>query len=150
MTSLESSPDKNCMESSLISTAAWKLSICSRRRASTQLKNYFAIGILTSQGPRFTPKRTSSRTGYVEGATLTRLKELNPSSRDTYCMDPANISWLETETTDSYWEAYHRRSDSEGDWDGSSDDVPPDLDDQEDAWNDSRRRERVDEAIYDC
>ena len=64
-------------------------------------------------------------------------------------MDPANISWLETETTDSYWEAYHRRSNSERDWDGSSDDVPPDLDDQEDAWNDQRRRERVDEAEYD-
>jgi hypothetical protein len=65
-------------------------------------------------------------------------------------MDPANISWLETETTDSYWEAYHRRSDSEGDWDGSSDDVSPYTDDQEDAWNDTRRRERLDEAEYDC
>ena len=65
-------------------------------------------------------------------------------------MDPANISWLEAKADDTYWEAYHRRSDSEGDWDGSSDDVPPDLDDQEDAWNDQRRRERVDEAEYDC
>ena len=38
-------------------------------------------------GSCFTPKRTSSRTGYVEGATFTRLKELNPSSRD-------NIAWI--------------------------------------------------------
>ena len=48
-------------------------------------------------------------------------------------MDPANISWLEASTNDSYWEAYHRRSDSEGDRDGSSDDVPPDFDDNEDV-----------------
>ena len=65
-------------------------------------------------------------------------------------MDPANISWLEASTNDSYWEAYHRRSDSEGDWDGSSDDVPPDFDDNEDAGNDQRRRERLAEVEYDC
>ena len=65
-------------------------------------------------------------------------------------MDPANISWLEASANDSYWEAYHRRSDSEGDRDGSSDDVPPDFDDNEDAWNDQRRRERLAEVEYDC
>ena len=65
-------------------------------------------------------------------------------------MDPANISWLEADADDTYWEAYHRRSDSEGDWDGSSDDVPADLDDNEDAWNDQRRRERLAEVEYDC
>ena len=64
-------------------------------------------------------------------------------------MDPANISWLETKATDTYWEAYHRRGDPEGDRDGGIYDVPPDLDDQEDAWNDTRRRERLDEAEYD-
>jgi hypothetical protein len=65
-------------------------------------------------------------------------------------MDPANISWLDSKPDDSYWEAHHRRSNSEGDWDGSSDNVPPHFDDNEDAWNDQRRRERVAEAIYDC
>ena len=65
-------------------------------------------------------------------------------------MDPANISWLDSEPDDTYWEAYHRRSDVEGDWDGSSDSIPPDFDDNEDAWNDQRRRERLAEAIYDC
>ena len=39
------------------------------------------------EGPRFTPKRTNVRTGYVKGATLTKLKELNPTSRD-------HISWI--------------------------------------------------------
>ena len=39
------------------------------------------------EGPRFTPKRTNRRTGYVEGAPLTRLKELNCSSRD-------HIAWI--------------------------------------------------------
>ena len=38
-------------------------------------------------GSEFTPKRTNGRTGYVAGAPFTRLKELNPSSRD-------HISWI--------------------------------------------------------
>ena len=65
-------------------------------------------------------------------------------------MDPANISWLETNEHDTYWEAYHRRGDPEGDRDGSSDAIPPDFDDNEDAWNDQRRRERLAEVEYDC
>ena len=86
MTSLESSQDKNCMESSLISTLHGNLHLLSER-SFEQLKNYFAIGILTSKDHDLLLKRTNSRTGYVEGATLTRLKELNPSSRD-------HISWI--------------------------------------------------------
>ncbi len=38
-------------------------------------------------GPEFTPKRNNGPAGYVEGATFTRLKELNPTSRD-------HISWI--------------------------------------------------------
>ena len=33
-------------------------------------------------GAEFTPKRNNSTQGYVEGASFTRLKELNPTSRD--------------------------------------------------------------------
>jgi len=39
------------------------------------------------KGSEFTPKRTNARTGYVEGATLTKLKDFNPTSRD-------HISWI--------------------------------------------------------
>jgi len=39
------------------------------------------------EGPRFCPKRTNKRTGYVEGAPLTKLKDLNPTSRD-------HIAWI--------------------------------------------------------
>ena len=39
------------------------------------------------RGSEFTPKRSNSRTGYVEGAELTKLKEFNPTSRD-------HISWI--------------------------------------------------------
>ncbi len=39
------------------------------------------------RGSEFTPKRNNSRQGYVEGASFTRLKELNCSSRD-------HISWI--------------------------------------------------------
>ena len=39
------------------------------------------------KGSEFTPKRANARAGYVEGATLTKLKEFNPTSRD-------HISWI--------------------------------------------------------
>ena len=39
------------------------------------------------KGTEFTPKRSNKRSGYVEGATLTKLKDFNPTSRD-------HISWI--------------------------------------------------------
>jgi DNA polymerase I-like protein with 3'-5' exonuclease and polymerase domains len=39
------------------------------------------------RGTEFTPKRSNKRSGYVEGAPLTKLKEFNPTSRD-------HISWI--------------------------------------------------------
>ena len=38
-------------------------------------------------GNEFTPKRNNKTSGYIEGAPFTRLKELNPTSRD-------HISWI--------------------------------------------------------
>ena len=38
-------------------------------------------------GTEFTPKRNNRTQGYIEGATFTRLKEFNPTSRD-------HISWI--------------------------------------------------------
>jgi DNA polymerase I-like protein with 3'-5' exonuclease and polymerase domains len=38
-------------------------------------------------GAEFTPKRDNSTSGYVKGASFTRLKELNPTSRD-------HIAWI--------------------------------------------------------
>ena len=38
-------------------------------------------------GAEFTPKRDNKTSGYIAGATFTRLKELNPTSRD-------HISWV--------------------------------------------------------
>ena len=39
------------------------------------------------RGSEFCPKRSNKRTGYVEGAPFTKLKDLNPTSRD-------HISWI--------------------------------------------------------
>ena len=39
------------------------------------------------QGSEFTPKRNNRTQGYVQGAPFTRLKELNPTSRD-------HIAWI--------------------------------------------------------
>ena len=41
-------------------------------------------------GSLFTPKRNNRTQGYVEGATFTRLKDLNPTSRP-YIMDRKHI-----------------------------------------------------------
>jgi hypothetical protein len=65
-------------------------------------------------------------------------------------MDPANISWLESDPDDNYWEAYHRRDDTEGDRDIDSPCIPPDFDDNEDVGFVVGRRERLAEAMYDC
>jgi hypothetical protein len=65
-------------------------------------------------------------------------------------MDPANISWLDSNPDDEYWEAHYRRINSEGDRESDSPSIPADFDDNEDAWNDIRRRERVAQAMYDC
>ncbi len=40
-------------------------------------------------GTEFTPKRNNKRQGYVEGATFTRLKDFNPSSRE-------HVAWILT------------------------------------------------------
>ena len=48
-------------------------------------------------------------------------------------MDPANISWLESDPDDSYWEAHYRRINSEGDRDTDSPSIPADFDDNEDV-----------------
>jgi len=47
-------------------------------------------------GAEFTPKRNNKTQGYVEGATFTRLKEFNPSSRD-------HIAWI-LQTHDNFKE----------------------------------------------
>jgi len=66
--------------------AAWKLASTLRQELEETyqlLRNrhpYVA-------GPVFTPKRDNRTQGYVKGAPLTRLKELNPTSRD-------HISWI--------------------------------------------------------
>ena len=68
------------------SDAAWKLAAALQqelREAETLLRNRHPY----VRGSEFTPKRPNRKQGYVAGATFTRLKELNPSSRD-------HISWI--------------------------------------------------------
>ena len=67
-------------------SSAWKLA------SSLQTELREAESVLRQRHPfvrgsEFTPKRDNSSKGYVKGAPLTRLKDLNPSSRD-------HISWI--------------------------------------------------------
>ena len=64
-------------------------------------------------------------------------------------MDPANISWLDSDPDDTYWEAYHRRTYTERDWITNFYDVPEMLDGNENAWHALARRERMAEACYE-
>ena len=68
------------------SEAAWKLASSLR----TELEETYQL--LRDRHPfvfgsEFTPKRNNKTSGYVEGCSFTKLKELNPTSRD-------HISWI--------------------------------------------------------
>ena len=67
-------------------SSAWKLASALRKELEEThqlLRNRHPF-VFKSE---FTPKRNNSTTGYVEGATFTRIVELNPSSRD-------HIAWI--------------------------------------------------------
>jgi len=67
-------------------SAAWQLTSTLQRELEETcevLRNRYAF----VKGSEFTPKRPNKTQGYVTGATFTRLKELNPSSRD-------HIAWI--------------------------------------------------------
>ena len=65
--------------------AAWKLESAIRQELE-ELNQLLRNRHPFIGGKEFSPKRSNQRTGYVEGAPFTRLKELNTSSRD-------HISW---------------------------------------------------------
>ena len=52
-----------------------------------KLKSYYAGKHPYVAGAEFTPKRNNKTQGYIEGATFTRLKETNCTSRD-------HIAWI--------------------------------------------------------
>ena len=64
-------------------------------------------------------------------------------------MDPANISWLEADESDSYWETYHRRSCTDRDSVSDFYEVREMLDGNQNAWSPLERHERLAEAMYE-
>lgn len=64
-------------------------------------------------------------------------------------MDIAAVLRMEAEAADIYWQMCHRRDSAEGDQLRDEPDIPADFDDNEDAWNDIARRERLSEACYE-
>jgi len=61
--------------------AAWELE-SSLRKELEELSRVLRNRHTYIGGASFSPKRSNKRTGYIEGAEFTRLKELNPTSRD--------------------------------------------------------------------
>ena len=68
--------------------AAWKLESAVRQELE-ELNQLLRNRHPFIGGKEFSPKRSNQRTGYVEGAPFTRLKELNTTSRD-------HIAWVMT------------------------------------------------------
>ena len=66
--------------------AAWKLA-SSLEQELQDLKKVLRKRYPYVAGAEFTPKRDNKTSGYIKGATFTRLKETNPTSRD-------HISWI--------------------------------------------------------
>ena len=66
--------------------AAWQLA-SSLRKELEQTRELLRNRHPFVQGSEFTPKRNNRTSGYVEGCPVTKLKELNPTSRD-------HISWI--------------------------------------------------------
>jgi len=67
-------------------SAAWKLE-CTLRGELESLTQVLRDRHPLIAGSEFTPKRPNQTQGYVTGATFTRLKEFNPTSRD-------HIAWV--------------------------------------------------------
>jgi DNA polymerase I-like protein with 3'-5' exonuclease and polymerase domains len=68
------------------SNAAWQLT-STLRRELREIEESLRRKHTLIAGAEFTPKRDNSTSGYAKGAPFTRLKELNPTSRD-------HISWI--------------------------------------------------------
>ena len=66
--------------------SAWKLASTLQQELS-DLEKTLRRKHAYIAGNEFTPKRDNKTSGYIKGATFTRLKELNPQSRD-------HISWI--------------------------------------------------------
>ena len=66
--------------------AAWQLE-CTLRTELEGLERVLRDRHPFVRGSEFTPKRPNRTQGYVQGATFTRLKEFNPTSRD-------HIAWI--------------------------------------------------------
>ena len=64
-------------------------------------------------------------------------------------MDPANISWLEADPDDSYWEAHHRRGDTDRDRIRDFYEVREMFDGNQNAWAPLELHERLAEAMYE-
>ena len=81
--------------------AAWELESTLRRELEgiTQLlRNRYPL----IKDREFTPRRVNQSLGYVEGATLTKLKEFNPGSRDHIAWIMENHhGWVPEKTTNS-------------------------------------------------
>ena len=98
-------------------------------------------------GSLFTPKRDNATQGYREGCEIQRIKEFNPITRP-HSMDSEDSFQSQIEQDHHDWETNYRRDYIDGDRYSLLETCEM-FDDKEEAWNDIRRRERMEQACYD-
>ena len=136
------------MDGHLTNKKVSNLSHISEERWKNLLK-YFGDKFPLIGGALFTPKRDNSTQGYKAGAEFQRLKEFNPTSRD-------HIAWILT----THFKVKLSKITTTGkpiidEITLTEIDIPFSramcemFDDKEEAWNDIRRRERMEQACYD-
>jgi hypothetical protein len=64
-------------------------------------------------------------------------------------MDTPDTFWLDTNPDDNYWEAYYRRDYSERDKLTLLEAMSETFRSDKEAWDDLRRRERMEQIMYD-
>jgi len=65
-------------------------------------------------------------------------------------MDTPDTFWLDTNPDDNYWEAYYRRDYSERDKQSILEAMSETFRSDKEAWDDLRRRERMEQIMYEC
>ena len=132
--------------------AAWELA-SSLRQNWRKLKELLRNRHPFVKGSEFTPKRNNKTAGYIAGANLLKTQRTKSHITRPYRMDSANISWLEADRADSYWEADYRRDCTEGScirWAIDCFGVSEMSRYYEEIGDDLRRHQRLAQAEYDC
>ncbi len=100
-------------------------------------------------GALFTPKRDNSTQGYIAGCRVSKIKRVQSHFTRPHSMDTDDSFQSQIEQDHHDWETNYRRDYIDGDRYSLLESMCEMFDDKEKAWDDIRRRERMEQACYD-